>query len=227
MKLTLFNGSPRRKASNSKILMDQFLEGYSTASGESYEVHYLTDIKKSMDHLKAFSRADYVIFIFPLYTDSMPGIVKHFFEMLYKQTHKPEKKVGFIVQSGFPKAKHSVYLEKYLRRFTARMGCHYLGTVIKGGVEGMQIKPPSWNRPLFKAFEELGKHFARKGEFDQNIVERLGKPHHLSFFHRSMFLFFGFFGLTNFYWNKKLKEHGAFSRRFDKPYYDRKTLFNQ
>jgi len=222
MKLAVFNGSPRRKASNSKILMDQFLDGFRTISSEQFEVHYLIDIKKSIDHLKVFSQADYVIFILPLYTDSMPGIVKYFFEMLDKQTFKPEKKLGFIVQSGFPETNHSIYLERYLRRFTARIQCQYLGTVIKGGVEGIQIKPPAWNRSLYNAFKNLGEYFAEYREFDPGIVKRLGKHHHFGLFRRFMFAFFGFFGLTNYYWNIRLKEHGAFSRRFDTPYNNHK-----
>jgi hypothetical protein len=36
--------------------------------------------------------------------------------------------------------------------------------------------------------------------------------------HRLVFRVLSAFGVTNLYWNTRLKEHGAFHRRFDAPY---------
>ena len=41
MKLTIFNGSPRGKVSNTKVLVDQFLDGFMKGSGNSYKIVYL------------------------------------------------------------------------------------------------------------------------------------------------------------------------------------------
>ncbi|MGM0667649.1 MAG: hypothetical protein ACQETA_10040 [Bacteroidota bacterium] len=149
----------------------------------------------------------------------MPGIVKEFFEKIYLETNVKDRKVGYIVQSGFPELKHSVFLEKYLQKFTTkRLGASYLGTIIKGGVEGIQIMPPRMNAKLFKSFRDLGEHFARTGQFSESIRERLRKPFKLSSGRRIFFRLISLTGLNNYYWNSRLKKYGAYEKRFDKPY---------
>lgn len=218
MKLVVFNGSPRRKASNSKILMDRFLSGFSSATDDAYEVHYLMDVRKNQEHLQAFDHADYILIIFPLYTDSMPGIVKYFFETLATRTFDKGKKLGFIVQSGFPEAKHSVYVARYLERFALIIHCRYLGTVIIGGVEGIQVKPAFMTKKLYSRFRRLGCIFAANNTFDPKIMAKLRKPNQFHPVSRWMFSVAQSFGLPDYYWNMKLKEHQAYSKRFDQPY---------
>jgi NAD(P)H-dependent FMN reductase len=218
MNLHIFNGSPRRKKSNSKILADHFLQGYRDVLSDEVPVHYLASIKKSHEHIEAFKKADTVLFILPLYTDCMPGIVKIFLEQISGQEGMANKSIGFIVQSGFPEVHHSVFLEKYLHKWTQRMQCHYLGTVIKGGVEGIQVQPPRWTRKLFGLFHDLGKVFARTGSFDKDIMKKLATPYALSAGRRLLFRILAVTGLTNYYWNMKLKQYDAYGNRFDRPY---------
>ncbi|MGH4124779.1 MAG: hypothetical protein ACREV6_17800 [Clostridium sp.] len=56
-----------------------------------------------MDVLKT---AEYILVIFPLYIDSMPGITKDFFEHMERNkgflTGKP---ISFIIHSGFPEVR--------------------------------------------------------------------------------------------------------------------------
>ncbi len=218
MKLVLFNGSPRYKKSNSALLADHFLKGYAKVHPETVEVHYLANLKKRREQVDAFANAELVIMIFPLYTDCMPAIVKEFFEQLILQKGNPEKQIGFIVQSGFPEAMHSVWLERYLDKLIGRMGYRYLGTVIRGGVEGIQIMPWWMTRKLYRQFEELGEQFARYGRFDSRISTQLGHPYKMSAIGRIGFSIFNKLGLTNFYWNSNLKKNGAWEKRFDRPY---------
>ena len=220
MKLVVFNGSPRRKKSNSKILMEQFLKGYNEIQKDDVPLYYLASMKRMNEYVDAFQHAQTVLFIFPLYTDSMPGVVKFFIEKISELKPFNTKNIGFIVQSGFPEAHHSTYLERYLEKWTRRIQCTYLGTVIRGGVEGIQIQPRSWTRKLFRAFYELGKGFADSGSFHPDIVARLRKPYMLSAPRRLSFRFMALIGLTNYYWNMKLKEHHAYDIRFDRPYMD-------
>ncbi len=84
MKLVIFNGSPRYKKSNSKILIDYFLIGYNKICTEQVPIHYLAKRNQNEEHKSIFREADIVIPIFPRYTDSMPGIVKEFFETIVK-----------------------------------------------------------------------------------------------------------------------------------------------
>jgi hypothetical protein len=160
-----------------------------------------------------------VIVIFPLYTDSMPGIVKEFFENIVRSELPPAKKIGFIVQSGFPESIHSVFIERYLEKLTGKeMKCEYLGTVIKGGVEGIQVMPPFMTRKLFGRFEDLGEYFAKNEAFSDEIQLRLRKPFKMSPVRRFLFTLINKTGLTNFYWNSNLKANNAFDKRFDRPF---------
>lgn len=220
MKLAIINGSPRYKKSNSTLLINQFLSGYNKIIPEDVSVHYLVNQQVRDEAVNAFLVSDQIILIFPLYTDCMPGIVKEFIESI-AQLNKNDiggKKIGFIVQSGFPEAVHSVAVEHYLEKLAKRLQCEYLGTVIKGGVEGIQIMPPFMMRKLFLQFNKLGEYFARNSAFSPQIMDKLRKPYKMSPRKIAIFKLLIKLGLTNFYWNNNLKKNGAFEKRFDKPY---------
>ncbi len=219
MNLAIFNGSPRRHKSNSRILMEHFLSGYRSNKPEgNVQMAYLAEGKPWQEYLEIFWQASHVIIIFPLYTDCMPGIVKEFIEYLPKNTQSRQKSLGFIVQSGFPESIHSIYVEKYLHKLTFRLGYTYTGTVIKGGVEGIQVMPSSMTKKLYANFNKLGKHYATTGEFNPRIVKTLKGRLRMS-----KIKFLGFSLLTktplmNLYWDNNLKKNGAWKNRFDKPF---------
>lgn len=218
MKLVIFNGSPRYKKSNSKILIDHFLCGFNKICSEPVPVHYLANRKQKNEQTENFRNSEIVIIVFPLYTDCMPGIVKEFFESVLELRHTSSKKIGFVVQSGFPEAIHSIYIARYLEKFAKRIQCDYMGTIIKGGVEGIQIMPSSMTKKLFNRFESLGEYFAKNEEFSPEIKKILQKPFKMSPVRIFLFRVISRTGLTNFYWNSNLKKNNAFSNRFDKPF---------
>jgi multimeric flavodoxin WrbA len=217
MQLAIFNGSPRKAKSNSTLLINHFLNGYNGLDDHHTPLHYLATTSETEKHTEAFKTADSVIVIFPLYTDAMPGQVKLFFENI-TQINSKGKKVGFIVQSGFPEAYHSIFVKRYLDKLASKLEWSYLGTIIKGGVEGIQIMPPSMTRKLYTHFYNLGKYFAETGIFNQQIVQKLGNPYRMNLMRRTFYSLMLKTGLPDYYWNKNLKENGAFDKRFDKPY---------
>jgi len=218
MKLVIFNGSPRSRKSNSALLIHHFLRGYDRIDADAVDVHYLAEIKQKEQQIRGFENADIILVFFPLYTDSMPGIVKEFFESIFPLKSAKRKKIGFFVQSGFPETIHSVYLARYLEKFAGRLNAEYLGTVIKGGVEGIQVMPPWMTRKLFSRFGELGEYFAEHRAFSPAIMETLAKPYLMSPLRRFVFRLMIMTGLSNFYWNSNLKKNGAFENRFDQPF---------
>ena len=215
MKLTVFNGSPRGKGSNTKTLLEHFINGFMTTDGNIYELAYLIRVKESNNFIKLFREAERVLLAFPLYTDAMPAIVKTFIESLEPLCGREENPdIGFIVQSGFPEAIHSQYVERYLEKLAVRLGCRYKGTVIRGGVEAIRAAPAWMNRKLFRSFYKLGKTFGETGEFDKQIVLKLARPERLTKFGFWVFKLLG----HKLYWNPLLKKNNAFKKRFDKPY---------
>ncbi|MCK5061443.1 NAD(P)H-dependent oxidoreductase [Candidatus Parcubacteria bacterium] len=214
MRLTVFNGSPRGTKSNTDILINSFLDGFMRSDGNTYELAYLKRIKESNNFIKLFQATEQVLLAFPLYLDGPPAIVKTFIELLEPLCGRADNPgVGFIVQSGFPEANHSRWLERYLKKLASRLNCEYKGTVIKGGVEGIQALPALASRKLLRSFYKLGKTFGETGEFDQQIVRKLAQPERLT-----KFQFWRFNLLGKFYWNTMLRKNKAFGKRFDKPY---------
>jgi hypothetical protein len=198
--------------------MDHFLEGYAQVSDIPVPVHYIADRDQRDIQIKTFQEAEIVLFIFPLYTDCMPGVVKEFLEDVFALKNSARKKIGFLVQSGFPEALHSTFVERYLKKFSSRMNYEYLGTVIRGGVEGIQIKPFWMKRNLFRQFKNLGKSFAEKHSFSPLIKRKLRTPYRLSPLRKLLFRLMSKTGLINFYWDTHLKQNGAYKKRFDKPF---------
>lgn len=217
MKLAVFNGSPRKAKSNSTILINHFLNGYHDNTDHNTELNYLADIKKTSNHIEAFQKADTALIIFPLYADAMPGQVKHFIEQISDLDTKG-KRIGFIVQSGFPEAYHSIFVERYLKKLSQEKGWEYIGTVIRGGIEGIQMMPQKMTRKLYNKFELLGKYFSLNGNFEPELVNKLRKPYKMSKTRLFIFRLFLLTGFNNYYWDMKLKENKAYGNRFNAPY---------
>jgi NAD(P)H-dependent FMN reductase len=219
MQLAVFNGSPRGVKSNTRLLMEQMLAGYEAAGGDAdVSVHFLARTGQLAEQVAAYEAADVVILAFPLYTDSMPGITKAFIEALAPVQKQPGFKIGFLVQSGFPEAVHSAHVEAYLEKLVDRLGAEYIGTIIKGGVEGIQIQHEKMTQKLFESMRAFGKDLAETGSWDLGRIMALRTPYRFSALTAFMFRLVTLTGLTNFYWNMNLRKHDAYDRRFDRPY---------
>ena len=219
MPLTIFNGSPRGRKSNTEILMSRFEAGFTAAGGSDLCTHYLIRESELAAQTEAFSQAENVILAFPLYTDAMPGIVKQFIEALAPFAGREENpSLGFVVQSGFPEPIHSRYIEQNLLKLAHRLGCKYRGTVIRGGVEGIAVKPSCMTRKTLGGFEKLGSHYACTGRFDEAVIRGLAKRDRLTPAQVRGYQILSKLGWADSYWNQQLKRNGAFDRRFDAPY---------
>lgn len=221
MRLTVFNGSPRGKRSNSGLLMEHFLKGFQSMEGNTSEIIYLNRVKEIERNVESFENADHVILIFPLYTDAMPGIVKHFIEALEPLCGRSDNPtLGFIIQSGFPEPVHSQYLARYMEKLARRLGCSHSGTVIRGGVEGIRVQPKWMTKKIFQSFVDLGRGFAETSRFDEKIIRKLAPRERLSAGRKLFFRFLNVIGLSNMYWNMMLKKHNAYEKRFAHPFKD-------
>jgi hypothetical protein len=219
MKLIVFNGSPRKESSSTKILLDHFINGFSSIEGNTVEVYYLRSVSNREEHIKKFVEAEWIMLGFPLYTDSMPSFVKEFFESLEPYRGKLSNlSIGYLVQSGFPEAAHSRPVERYLVKLTKKINSHYLGTIIKGNGNRIDQRTPFLVKPVFKSFFLLGKIFGQTGKLDEKIVTRLAIPEKLSGFTLFLTRFILKTPLATRFWDKQLKEVGAMKKRYDAPH---------
>jgi multimeric flavodoxin WrbA len=213
--ITLFNGSPRGPHGNSPIFLDQVAKGI---GGDSKMIH-MVNINATAEHVQAFREAKAVWLAFPLYTDSMPGVVKHFIDALEPlacQSGNPP--IGFIVQSGFPEGLHSRFVERYLEKLAARLGSPYLGTIVKGNGEAVRIMPEEMNRSLFEGLQSLGRNLANGEKLDRVTLANIAKPESFPKVLAPVFQIFVHLPVAHSYFDSMLKKNGVFERRFDRPF---------
>ena len=217
--LAVFNGSPRGKQGNTPILLDQFAQGFSSESGRTTETYHLSRTKDMPQFVEKFKCAESVIIGFPLYTDAMPGIVKEFIDALEPLVGREDNPpIAFLVQSGFGENHHSRYVQRYLESLAERLGSPYLGTLVRGGCEGVRMMPEQMNHKTFVALKNLGTQLAQTGGFTQEAIDAFSSheniPRHQLPFYRVMTRT----PLINWYWDSQLKKNGAYADRFAQPY---------
>jgi len=214
-RLTLFNGSPRGRKGNTPLMLEQIAAGF----GGPSETYHLVRLKETSQMAQAFAEAECVLLGFPLYTDAMPGVVKHFIEALEPlagRTGNPP--LGFLVQSGFPEGLHSRYVERYLEKLAARLGSPYLGTIVKGGGEGTRVMPPEMTRDLFANLRSLGAGLAAEGRLDPATLQAIAKPERFPAILGPVFRVFLRLPAAHQYFDAMLKENGVYAQRFARPF---------
>jgi NAD(P)H-dependent FMN reductase len=220
MKRLALNGSPRGHKSNSSVILAWIGEGLARAGADKPETLFLNRTGDHDAQRRAFLTADEILLVFPLYTDSVPGIVKSFLDPLAGVDRKrlAGKRFAFVVHSGFPESIQSAAVVAWLTRLCSRLGLTLVGGAIKGGSEGYRMMPPAMTKKVHGLFTRLGESLAIDGRFDEQTVTRLARPRRLNLFTRIVYRLLTPTGLPNFYWNMMLKKHGAWQRRFDRPY---------
>ena len=221
MKLTVFNGSPRGVGSGSKVIIEGFLKGFESLQGNTHELFYLVRTKEQDIFKKAFEEAEAILLVFPLYTDSMPGIVKTFIETLEPlcaaENNPP---IAFIIHSGFPEAVHLRSLEKYLQKLSRRLGCPYIGTVVKGNSESLQHAPDEYRDSWVKEIVELGEIFAQSGKLNEALLDKISGPEKFPGWMGPFFNLLARTPLLTGFWDSEMKKNGVYKQRFAKPYED-------
>jgi multimeric flavodoxin WrbA len=219
MKLTILNGSPRGKNSNSDIIIKWLLENIENNPVYETETIYLNKINEHKNTIDKILHVDMVIIVFPLYTDCMPGLVMAFIEKLQSiKEELKDKKFGFIVHSGFPETCHSRYIERYLVWLTKELKSDYMGTVILGGSEGLRIMPESMTRKKRNLFNRLGEKMVKEGNFNTDLIKKVEGRERMSKSALFIYKVLAKTGITNFYWNGQLKRNKAYNNRYARPY---------
>lgn len=215
MRLTFINGSPRAKKSNTARAMRPFLEGFLETPGNVCEIEYVAVHRRDLRALvERFSRAERVLLGFPLYIDAMPGIVKEFIEALAPLVGTCSGiELGFVIQCGFPETHHIRYVERYCEKLARRLGCRYLGTVAKGGLEGLDTQPPPLVERYWTLFRAIGREFGASGRLDPALLKQLATPERLSANQMAMVLPM----VNTALWDRRMKENGVLDRSFDRP----------
>ena len=217
MHWTLLNGSPRGRESNTTLLLTRLATGLE-ASGATTELLHLAHPADRDRAPARYAAAGRFVLGFPLYTDSMPGQVKAFMEALQPlQGRVGNPPMAFLVQSGFPEPGQSRAVEQVLERFAERMGSRCLGTIVKGGVEGIRLQPPWMARGLLGRVESIGRALGATDRLDPETLRDLAGPDWFTGWRRPL-LSLATAAWANPFWSLTLRKHGAHARRFDRPH---------
>lgn len=209
-KLIIYNGSPRRISSNSKLVLDYAVK----IMGERIEVRDLKETEKWNSWAQSFSNEKNVMFFMPLYVHAMPSHVMNFIEKLGAS----KGTISFFVQSGFPESSQSHYLEAYFEQLSNRLGREYIGTAIKGGLEGLQRMNINQQEKVILKLVENIKDLIENGCFNQNNIKQLGNPVRYDFLTLIVLRMLIKLGLINLFWDKQLKANQAFEYRYKTPF---------
>jgi len=209
-KLVIYNGSPRRSRSNSALILQKAVE----ALGDRVEIRDLKERDKWQVWAEAFKSDEHVMFFMPLYVHAMPSHLMAFIEKL--QASKGS--ISFFVQSGFPESSQSHYLEAYFEQLALRLGRTYIGTAIKGGVEGLQVRPAKAQEKMIEPMIKVIVNLVCEGNLNPTNIRQLARPIRLGKGMEILFKLFTKIGLINFFWDQQLKENNAYEKRFDHPY---------
>ena len=126
--------------------------------------------------------------------------------------------IGFLVQSGFPEALHSRYVERYLEKSAARLNAPYVGTIVKGGGEGIRMIPQERTAELFDGLQGLGRGFVENGGLDTDLLADVAGVERYHPFLGPVFKIFLHKSAASWYWDSQLKKNGAYEERFAQPY---------
>jgi hypothetical protein len=215
MRLTFINGSPRGDKSNTGRLIDHFIRGFMETEDNIYAIEFLTKNRRNLKALaEKLAAAKNMIIGFPLYVDAMPGSVKEFFETLEPYMGKANNPaLGFVIQCGFPETAHNRHIEKYCEKFSRRMGCRYIGSILKGGCEGLDVQPNFLTDKYYHYFYLLGVEFGKTGKFDGIILEKLARPEHLKPENMAQVIPF----INQALWDAQMEKNGVLDQSFNKP----------
>lgn len=223
MRCTVINASPRGGRGNTARLLEHFVAGMAEGGMPVDRVALAADIadRAAMDSLLAES--DWLMLAFPLYVYNLPAQALRLVELLEgREGALAGKTLAFFCQYGFNEACHARDCEYLLQRLCADLGARYGGTLIRGGSEGLDRRPPDALRALYGRFAAMGRHLAEGGgAFDPERLRAFAAPEdsRSSFggrlYHRA------FAVVANwFFWRPQLKKHGALRRERDRPLLD-------
>ncbi len=219
MRLLVCNASPRAETSNTDLLLDAFLGAFAAAGGEVIARFHLVRPAHFAEAVRRFAQGDAVLLAAPLYVNALPAPGFAFIAALEPYVGRPgNPALLFLLQSGFPEALHSRPIEVYLAKLARRLGARSLGTIVKGGIEGIRARPPWMRRAILSPFAEMGRDLARTGTLDSAKLVRLARPERLPFGPMSAIPLAVARLMSDRWWNSQLRRNGALAERDARPY---------
>jgi hypothetical protein len=114
-------------------------------------------------------------------------------------------------------------VEGYLQKLAARLGSPYLGTIVKGGGEGVRMTPEKGTADLFGSLQGLGKSLAQDGRLDPDLLAAVVGVERYPAYLSPVFKVFTRLPVASWYWDTQLKENKTYEQRYAQPYLEERS----
>ena len=170
MHVLIINGSPRvKKYSNTNYILVKFTEGL-RENGASFEQYEISD-RGSWDQIRqAFDRNTVILIALPLYVECIPGLLMEFLETLTPKSDG--SKLAFLLQGGFMEGVQLRCGEAYLKILAGKLGCAYMGTLVKGDNFMIRFFEGEWREKVTDPYADMGREYAVNGDFNSKACKK-------------------------------------------------------
>ena len=170
MHVLIINGSPRvKKNSNTNYILVKFTEGL-RENGASFEQYEISD-RGSWDQIRqAFDRNTVILIALPLYVECIPGLLMEFLETLTPKSDG--SKMAFLLQGGFMEGVQLRCGEAYLKILAGKLGCAYMGTLVKGDNFMIRFFEGEWREKVTDPYADMGREYAVNGDFNSKACKK-------------------------------------------------------
>ena len=170
MHVLIINGSPRvKKYSNTNYILVKFTEGL-RENGASFEQYEISD-RGSWDQIRqAFDRNTVILIALPLYVECIPGLLMEFLETLTPKSDG--SKMAFLLQGGFMEGVQLRCGEAYLKILAGKLGCAYMGTLVKGDNFMIRFFEGEWREKVTAPYADMGREYAVNGDFNSKACKK-------------------------------------------------------
>ena len=170
MHVLIINGSPRvKKYSNTNYILVKFTEGL-RENGASFEQYEISD-RGSWDQIRqAFDRDTVILIALPLYVECIPGLLMEFLETLTPKSDG--SKMAFLLQGGFMEGVQLRCGEAYLKILAGKLGCAYMGTLVKGDNFMIRFFEGEWREKVTDPYADMGREYAVNGDFNSKACKK-------------------------------------------------------
>ena len=170
MHVLIINGSPRvKKYSNTNYILEKVTEGL-RENGATFEQYEISD-RGSWDQIRqAFDRDTVILIALPLYVECIPGLLMEFLETLTPKSDG--SKMAFLLQGGFMEGVQLRCGEAYLKILAGKLGCAYMGTLVKGDNFMIRFFEGEWREKVTDPYADMGREYAVNGDFNSKACKK-------------------------------------------------------
>ena len=168
MDILILSTSPRASSiGNSKALAEAFARGISSAGGTPQVITLHTDASRETA-VNAYWKAQFVVFVVPVFCEAFPGTSITFLETLYARHEEDSlpqgmRKIAFIIHGGLPERSHRSTTVEYARRLPDMLNGEYAGILNLGNALRMTFMERARSELLDEISNIGAKYMAHHG----------------------------------------------------------------